>query len=258
MGPAWGAKGRQPHRVPLLEHHRALGRACALLLGQVPGQLNAPPGPGEKGGKGEKGAPGQDRLHFRPRYVSGGIPVRFLFNEKKTAQAAAFLLRRHGGTLEYLTLIKLLYLADRKALVDRGMPITGDRMVSMDKGPVLSLVLDRITWGPQGNKTPWFEYISAPQAYRVSVVSREAPVDELSRYELEVLEQIDDQFGKMNRWDLVRLTHDLPEWEDPRGSSLPIDPTKVLRESAVSEEQIRAINEEAEEAWSFRRSLTSG
>ena len=46
--------------------------------------------------------------------------------------------------LTVLQLVKLLYFVDREALLRRGAPVTGDRMVSMDHGPVLSTTLDLI------------------------------------------------------------------------------------------------------------------
>ena len=39
--------------------------------------------------------------------------------------------------MAYIKLIKLMYLADRRCLIETGFPITGDRMVSMPKGPEL-------------------------------------------------------------------------------------------------------------------------
>lgn len=43
--------------------------------------------------------------------------MNFNFNERSSTQAAAFLIRRNGDKLNYMKLIKLLYLADRAALV---------------------------------------------------------------------------------------------------------------------------------------------
>jgi uncharacterized phage-associated protein len=59
--------------------------------------------------------------------------VRFPFDERKAAQAAAYLLKKHDGRLNFMKLIKLLYLADRKSLLENGKPITGDRMLAMPK-----------------------------------------------------------------------------------------------------------------------------
>jgi uncharacterized phage-associated protein len=174
--------------------------------------------------------------------------MRFIFDERKAAQAAAFLLSRHEGHLNYMKLIKLLYLADRRALIARGLPITGDRMVSMPKGPVLSGILDLINWGSIDEQSPWLEYISVPSEYEISLLNPDIDYKALSRYEKRLLTETDERFGDYDKWSLVRYTHTLPEWTDPKGSSLPIDPADILRLENRSEKEIAEFKEEAEEA----------
>jgi len=175
--------------------------------------------------------------------------VRFPFNERKAAQAAAYLLVKHGGQLNYMKLIKLLYLADRQALLDCGKPITGDRMVSMPKGPVLSGILDLITWGQRREETcVGLEYVSPPEGYDVRLVKPGPDFDELSERERSILDEIDARYGNVDKWSLVDLTHRLPEWRDPRGSSLPIDPADILRAASQPEEQVAHVAKAAAEA----------
>ena len=57
--------------------------------------------------------------------------MNLAFNEKKATQAAAIFLRLAGNELNYMVLIKYLYLVDRKALSEWGRPITNDRYYSM-------------------------------------------------------------------------------------------------------------------------------
>ena len=84
------------------------------------------------------------------------------FNERKATQAAAFLLKIRGGRMSYLKLIKLLYLADRAALARWGRPITTDRHVSMNHGPVLSRVLDLVNDGDApGEEVVWDAAVTA-------------------------------------------------------------------------------------------------
>ena len=46
--------------------------------------------------------------------------------------------------MSYLKLIKMLYFLDREALLRWGRPVTTDRYVSMDNGPVVSRIYDLI------------------------------------------------------------------------------------------------------------------
>ena len=180
--------------------------------------------------------------------------MRFVFDDRKTAQAACWLLKQAGGTLNYMVLIKLLYLADRKSLVETGAPITGDGMVSMPHGPVLSRTLDNINMGEPVEPDPptaWYEYVSEPHNYEVRA-KKEPETEELSRYELDVLTEIYERFGGRSTWSLRDYTHTLPEWVDPQGASNPIHPETILRAAGKSEAEIQAIVEDAEEVWFIR------
>jgi uncharacterized phage-associated protein len=179
------------------------------------------------------------------------VSVRFQFNDLKTAQAAAYLLKLAGGRLNYMVLIKLLYLVDRQTLLSHGLPITGDRMFSMKNGPVLSQVLNFINEGTcLPKQSAWFDYVSPPSQYEVSLLKSDPETDELSRFELKLLQEVYAKYGTMEKWALVRLLHDiLPEWKDPGSSSSPIEPEDILRAEARSDAEIREVHQGAEEMW---------
>lgn len=70
-----------------------------------------------------------------------------MFNERKAAQMAAFFLRETpDSTMPHWKLMGLLYISDREALRAFGWPISGDRLVSMPHGPVLSHTLNHHGW----------------------------------------------------------------------------------------------------------------
>jgi uncharacterized phage-associated protein len=177
------------------------------------------------------------------------VNMRFVFDERKTAQAAAFFAKEAGGKINYMKLIKLLYLADRQALIETGAPLTGDKWVAMDHGPVLSQVLDLINYG--GSEIGWNEFIEPPVTYQVSL-KKDPEMDELSELEVEILRSVNSRFGAMKPWALVDLTHRLPEWSDPRHSALPIEPEEVLRLAGKSSTEIAAIAAQAEAIWYVR------
>jgi uncharacterized phage-associated protein len=163
------------------------------------------------------------------------------FREDKTTQAAARLLKRGGGRMPYLSLVKLLYFADRKALAQLGRPISYDLFVSMPHGPVLSRTLDLITSEPDPDKPSyWREHISAPEAYDVKLV-KEPVGDRLSPAEEAILDEVYRKLGNLDRWRLRDLSHQLPEWIDPQGSSVPIDIRDILVHQGITEEGAKAI-----------------
>mgnify|MGYP005835943597 CR=1 FL=1 len=168
------------------------------------------------------------------------------FNERRATEAAAKLLKLRGGRMSYLKLIKLLHLLDREALLRWGRPVTTDRYVSMDNGPVVSRIYDLIREEPAPGTDPnWRHYISPPSNYEVTLTA-EPVTDELSPVEGSLIEEIFEKYGKMSRWDLVDLSHGLAEWQEPQGSAIPVECRDILRAGKKSQSEIAAIEAELE------------
>lgn len=160
------------------------------------------------------------------------------FNQEKATATAAFLLRLRGGRMSYLKLIKLLYLADREALNRWGFNITSDRYVSMDHGPVVSNIYNLLTIDERDNAF-WSRYISPPLGkFEVELKSTDIPGSQLSPAEENLLQEIFTKYGTWDRWRLRDFTHDLQEWRDPHGSSIPISLADILRAQGQSDEEI--------------------
>ena len=168
------------------------------------------------------------------------------FREDKATQAAALLLAWAGGVMNYMKLIKLLYLADRKALVRWGRPITFARAVSMRHGPVLSEVLDLVNEGsPPGTRSLWNGSVSIPANYQVRLTS-DCPPEGLSDAEEAVLAEVFDEYGKLDPWPLVDLLHNtLPEWI-PTNGAIPIQYRDILLNEGWTEAEIAEVESELE------------
>lgn len=155
-----------------------------------------------------------------------------MFSEVRVAQMAAYLINKSGGTMNYLKLMKLLYLADRESMDRHGDPISGDHMVSMPKGPVLSQTYDLIKGGGDNPDEGWEAWIADQSNYAVASrrpYAARDEFDELSDADLEILNKVWGQFGHMNQYHLVEYTHDnCSEWVNPFGSSFPIAPEAVF------------------------------
>jgi uncharacterized phage-associated protein len=165
--------------------------------------------------------------------------TRRRFSEEKATQVAARLLKLRGGRMSHLKLIKLLYLAERESLTRFGAPLTYDTYVSMPHGPVLSATLDRINEHEIYQGGYWDSYITPKIDHEVSLRALDAvPNDQLSPAEEALIDDVYRRYGHLGRWELVKLTHTLPEWTDPQGSSLPIRPEDILLSEGYSEEDI--------------------
>ncbi|MGA2329008.1 MAG: Panacea domain-containing protein [Bryobacteraceae bacterium] len=149
--------------------------------------------------------------------------------------------------MSFLKLIKLLYLADREALLRWGRPITTDCYVSMDQGPVVSRIYELIRDEPmEGQGRIWREFISAPSLEYEVELFKQAPGDELSVAEEALLDEVFAEHGSKSRWALVNYCHSLPEWQDPQGSALGIEYRDILQAGQKTPTEIAAVLEELE------------
>ncbi len=140
----------------------------------------------------------------------------------------------------------MLYFVDTEAVLRWGRPVTTDRYVSMDNGPVVSRIYDLIREEPAPGTDPiWRRYISAPEGWEVALLAEPEP-SELSPVEEALIDEIYATFGKMSRWDLVRVSHELSEWQNPNGSAIPIQYSDILRAGHQTETEVAAIEAELE------------
>jgi len=175
----------------------------------------------------------------------------FKFNQKKTTQAVAFFLRQSGRskTANYMRLIKLLYIADRESLKETGRPITGDCVVAMVRGPVLSHLLDLISDRNSGS-CEWNSFI-ARDSYHIQLIN-DPGNSELCRYEIDKLKEIWDRYRFKDEWDMVQETHNFPEWKknNPGNSSKPIPLSDIL-EAIGRKDDLEKIEQDAKESSAF-------
>jgi uncharacterized phage-associated protein len=150
------------------------------------------------------------------------------FSEKKAAQVAAFFLHRAGGRMERLKLMKLMYLAERASYQKFGEPMIGDKLVSMDNGPALSMTLNHMNRFQPSEPEGWESWVSDA--------------------ELEIMESVWKEYGRYGSFQLADLTHEIcPEWEDPHGSVLPITQSRLLRSLGFDAQTAKALEERIEE-----------
>jgi uncharacterized phage-associated protein len=168
------------------------------------------------------------------------------FNERKATQVAGRFLALAGREMPYISLIKLMYLTDREGLIRWGAPLTNDTYYSLNKGPILSAVMDLIVDGPQaGFQSYWAAHISGPlPTYTIKLID-EPGSDELSDAEDGLIREVFGKYGHFDKWKLVKLSHTLPEWENPNGSSIRIELEDILKKGGhKSDDEIESIKDE--------------
>jgi hypothetical protein len=172
------------------------------------------------------------------------------FDEKRATQAAAEFLKRASGRLNYMVLIKFLYLADREALIRWGSPITGDTYRSMRWGPFLSSTHDLITEDlpeDEARSSFWKNHI---EQHGYEVVLKEDPGnDELSEADETIISKIFDQFFAKykeldnNPFKFCEYLHTiLPEYKTAeQGQVFPLDYHDILVAGNKQPEEIKKV-----------------
>jgi len=169
-----------------------------------------------------------------------------LFNEKKASQAAAYFLYRSGPAMQMpvLKLMKLLYLAERRSFERFCEPMIGDRLVSMPHGPVLSLTYNHLNGELDSVEGGWDSWMGVREGHDVAIRnpeqlrSPEEDLLELSDSDLEILNEIWNDFGHMSKYEIRDYTHNYcPEWKDPKGSMIPMTFGDLFRALEFSSEK---------------------
>lgn len=163
------------------------------------------------------------------------MQIQYQFNIDKAIATMVVFLRRLGP-MDKLKLIKLLYLSDRDCFLTDGHPITGDKPVAMDHGPVPTACLDVLNGEIPSNAYSFLHVRDAEVSLDPNPPS--APAEPFTAEETSVLEQTMQKYGSLSTSQLYRLVHELPEYKDAHvpGTSTPITFAKILQHYG-SEEQ---------------------
>jgi len=145
--------------------------------------------------------------------------VRFRVSHEKCIQGIHWLARHRPGITQYY-IGKVFFFADKEHLLDWGRPISGDRYVAMEHGPVPSLIYDLIK-DTSGEPDELVDELSS----RVEIVARgttrhvyskadEAEFPDLSETDKEYLLDALHKYGNMHFDELKRLSHEDPAYNE--------------------------------------------
>ncbi len=154
-----------------------------------------------------------------------------MFDLAKAAHMVAFFALKAGRNINLMKVVKLVYLADRESVKRIGAPLLHDARVSMPHGPVNSGVLDAVNGAYDDPR--WRSVLRDRAHHYIGVQPgiREDDLDELSDYDVEVMEAVWQEFGAMDQWELSDWTHNsnnVPEWTSPGGGAQPIPMQKFF------------------------------
>lgn len=162
--------------------------------------------------------------------MSNTVFKDFRFRFDRSLQAAAYFVKLAGGVEYHLRLLKLLYIADRHYLLSYGEMITGDHVVALKHGPVLTNIFDLIKGrGVRADK--WACHLQTlPESHKIRLID-DPRTGSLCRASQKLLDDVYTQYGRMSRFQLRDLTHTFPEWKKyfREGAAMSIPWEDILR-----------------------------
>jgi uncharacterized phage-associated protein len=179
--------------------------------------------------------------------------MSYVFSPKRAAQAAAVLVKLEPKCeINYMKLIKLLYIADRESIAETKAPITGDDPFAMKHGPVLSRIYDFVMDRDSEGVNVWSEYFET-NGLNVHLLG-DPGTDELCPYDIKKLQEVFDRHKNDDQWDLEELTHMYKEWQrnDPGRSSRPIPLQHIVDAVGLSNEMDDVLRLQAEAKYFAR------
>lgn len=174
-----------------------------------------------------------------------------MYSSDKILQEIIYLLSLNNNRMNLLKLMKELYLIDRASIDERDTSVSGDVFYSMPHGPVLSQTLNMLNDLANNNWGRCLKKIRA-QYYDI-ILTQSISLDRLSLKDKEYIQLISQKFKDYTPKQLEEYTHTLPEWEDPKGSSLKIRYRDVMSALGKSEEEISAAKQEYEKISELSR-----
>jgi uncharacterized phage-associated protein len=164
--------------------------------------------------------------------------VHFPNNHRKATDAIARLIEKSGADVDYLRIAKLIYLADRRSILERGVPIFGGKYYSMRRGPTISEFMD---FANQRNAPGWSKVISPRKGNALNLISK-PHYQTLSDYEKTLLDAVVAEHFNRSTIDLVEWCHqNCPEYEEVESGRRPIEVETILKSGGKKKAQVEKV-----------------
>lgn len=178
--------------------------------------------------------------------------MHFVFNERRAAQAAARILRRHGAPMPAAKLAQLLYLADRWFLVEHHATITGDDFISTSDGPALRRIRELASDSAPTPHADWPRHVSIA-ADALACPTPNDDESQLSEASTQFLDRIHDRFAPDPPQELEERLRALSEWRGACDEDSPINPRQILQAAGYADWYIDRIQADLETAHQAHR-----
>ncbi len=132
--------------------------------------------------------------------------ITFPYDKVHAHNAILWLLNKNGGTIDKLSLIKLIFFSDVEHVLRYGRPIVGGTYFAMKHGPVSSEFYDEL------KIDQYAPFALNADTDKVHARDKANP-DELSESDIEVMTEIFEKLSPLSPYALSELSHEHKAWK---------------------------------------------
>lgn len=170
-----------------------------------------------------------------------------VFDKELSTQIVSYFLWKADGNMSLLKLLELVYLADRKALLEFGDTLTGDFYQAMKLLPVPCLTYHNL------KQDQFSQDWLVNKKYEVKLAKEVNGDDPLETFDLlspdaqRILDFIWDEYGSNEKDKLAELVQKIcPEWTASRSGSIQL--VDILKAENISDKRIHLMVQNIEES----------
>lgn len=168
---------------------------------------------------------------------------KFQLDLEKTLHSILFILEKTGGKCGFHKIFKILFFADQKHLVEYGRPVSGDRYIAMQDGPVPSVLYDIFKY-LRGDSL--FVALSAPNVgdffevvdHHYVIPKRHPDLEMLSETDIDALEASIAENAHLGFGFLSKKSHQ-SAWEKAKDNEM--NALEIARDGGADEEMLKYI-----------------
>ena len=169
--------------------------------------------------------------------------ISFDFNKEKTLNVILYIVERLQRR-DLHKVFKILYFSDREYLANYGYPITGDRYVAMQAGPVPSKVYDivRMVRGDSYfQDTENIKEYFTIEDWKYIKPAKAANLRKIAPAEIEAIDKCLAQYGELSYEEIKEKSHD-EAWASTARDYI-INVEAIAREAGLSTEDLEYVAE---------------
>ncbi len=174
------------------------------------------------------------------------MSIKYQFNLDKALEASTMFLKLHGQPLDSFLLLKMLSLAEYKALDQIEAPLIGGDYLLTPDGIIISQVQDLISSQTSNQSLSiWFQFISFSPQTKIVTLEKDPGNDNLCEEEEEIIKNIYKTFSSLDSYTTSQWNDYQKNSDNSEGSLIFIPVEEIFKSLGKTDQEITMIYHES-------------